>query len=280
MRIIFWGARGAFPVCGPEFARYGGDTTCVEVRDPVSGYRIIIDAGSGIRKLGRLLVREKASSADLLFTHTHWDHILGLPLFQPLYQAGFTVNLYGRPGLQGNLHKLVLQNLLRAPHFPVGLNELGARVIYQEVGAGFQLNSFHLKTMPISHPNLGQGFRIRLGDRGLVFLTDNELGYRHRGGGSFEEYVRFARGADLLIHDSQYTRQEYPGKRTWGHSTYQDALELAHESGVKRLGFFHHDPCRSDSQIDSLVQNACLKVRKRSQALECFAVHQGLEMEI
>ncbi len=275
MEITFWGVRGAVPICGREFERYGGETTCLEVKDPGSGHRVILDTGTGAKKLGDSLLEEQVSRVDLLYTHTHWDHIMGIPMFRPLYQPGFGINLYGRPQFQGNLYKLVFRNLLRAPHFPVSVKALPCCISYLEVPARFQLGNFDIETIPLSHPNLGQGFKIRLHGATFVFLTDNELRYRHRGGKDFQDYARFAWGADLLVHDSEYTRQRYAETRGWGHSTWQDALELASEAGVKRLGLFHHNQSRTDEQLDKLGWEVREQVDKQGLALECFALSQG-----
>ncbi len=274
MEITFWGTRGSIPVCGPEYVRYGGETACVEVRNDKGG-RIILDAGTGIRRLGASLLKEQALQADLFFTHTHWDHIMGLPFFQPLYQTGFRINLYGQPRLQGDIHKLVFKDLLRPPHFPVPYNQVMSGINYQEFQGGLEVQGFYLETIALSHPNLGQGFRISSQGRTFVFLTDNELGHCHRGGASFEEYARFAGGADLLVHDSEFTLEEYPPKKTWGHSTNMHALELAAKSGAKRLGLFHHNQGRSDDGVEAMLQETAREIDRKKLALECFGVFQG-----
>ncbi|WP_291319951.1 MBL fold metallo-hydrolase [Desulfonatronospira sp.] len=274
MEIVFWGARGSVPVSGPEYVRFGGETACVEIRNDHGG-RIILDAGTGIRRLGSVLRREQAVQADLFFTHTHWDHILGLPFFQPLFQPGFRLNLYGRPRLQGDIYKLVFRDLFRPPHFPVPYSRLILDINYQEFQGSLEVQGFNLETIALSHPNLGQGFRISSDGRTFVLLTDNELGYFHRGAASFEEYVRFARGADLLVHDSEFTPAEYMSKTGWGHSTYMQAIELAAASRVKRLGLFHHNQDRNDDGIDHIVQDCAGEIAGKGLALECFAVFQG-----
>ncbi|EFI33785.1 metal-dependent hydrolase [Desulfonatronospira thiodismutans ASO3-1] len=274
MEIVFWGARGSIPVCGPEYVRYGGETTCVEVRNDQGG-RIILDAGTGIRRLGAVLLKEQALKTDLFFTHTHWDHIMGLPFFQPLYQPGFSINLYGQPRLQGDIHRLVFKDLFRPPHFPVPYSRVMSQINYQEFQGGVEVQGFYLETIALSHPNLGQGFRISSSGRTFVFLTDNELGYCHRGGASFEEYVRFARDADLLVHDSEFTPEEYRQKTGWGHSTCMQAMELAAASRVKRLGLFHHNQDRNDDGVDQMVQDCAGEISGKGLALECFGVFQG-----
>ncbi len=280
MRIICWGTRGSAPVCGPEFIKYGGETSCLEVRDSESGQRLIIDSGTGIRKLGDLFIREEVPETDLLFTHFHWDHIMGLPLFRPLFSEAFRINLYGHPGVYGNTFKLVFKNIFRPPHFPVRVTKLAAGIEYREVQSRFDIGGFHLEAIPLSHPDRGLGYKISLQNKTLVFLTDNELGHRHRGGKSFKDYVRFAAGADLLIHDSEYLPEEYTEKVKWGHSTYLQAMELAFEAGISRVGFYHHNQYRTDRDMDLLVEEARLTAKNRFPALHCFAVEQGREIEL
>ncbi len=222
-----------------------------------------------------MLLQEESAQADIFFTHTHWDHIMGLPFFQPLYQPGFSINLYGQPRLQGDIHKLVFKELFRPPHFPVQYSRVMSDVNYQEFQGRLEVQGFCLETISLSHPNLGQGFRISSSGRTFVFLTDNELGHFHRGRASFEEYVRFARDADLLVHDSEFTPAEYRKKKGWGHSTCMQAMELAAASRVKRLGLFHHNQDRNDEGVDLMVQQCVEEITGKQLALECFGVFQG-----
>lgn len=274
MKIRCWGARGSIPVSGPEYAKYGGDTTCLEIRTGKNDEVVIVDAGSGIRRLANSMLADKRLEFTFLFTHVHWDHILGFPFFKPIYLEKARLNIYGCPHLQGNMETL-LSRTMDAPYFPVPYEVVRARLDYhQDCPEVLDIDGMSVKTIPLSHPNKGRGFRFEENGRSFVFLTDNELDHTHRGGGSFEEYVEFCRDADLLFHDAEYTLEEYPQKTTWGHSTYIRALDLALEAGVKRFGLFHHNQDRPDPEIDAMVEHCRSIVRDRGSSLECFGVTQ------
>jgi phosphoribosyl 1,2-cyclic phosphodiesterase len=276
MIIRSWGARGSIAVSGPGYVRYGGDTACLEVRTR-NDQIIIVDAGSGIRRLGNRLRAEKRSSFNLFFTHSHWDHILGFPFFKPIYDPKTRIELYGCPMTNGDMVRL-LAGVMKPPHFPVPYGEIEATVNYQGVCAeNLLIDSVSIRAIPLSHPNLGAGFRFDEGDRSLVFLTDNELGHHHRGGRSFEEYAEFARGADVLIHDAEYTPEEYGRTRSWGHSCHTDALRLALAAGVRSFGLYHHNQDREDDGVDAMVADCQRLAREAGSDLTVFGVTQDSE---
>jgi phosphoribosyl 1,2-cyclic phosphodiesterase len=234
MLIRCYGARGSIPVSGPEYDRYGGDTTCLEVRSR-NDEVIVIDAGSGIRRLGNRLLAEGRRDFQFIFTHSHWDHILGFPFFKPLYDPRTTIHITGCPTAQGNIRTLISRTM-DFPFYPVPFDRLTSRVEYSgECALAFRIDTIDISYIPLCHPNLGQGYRLEEAGKSFVFLTDNELSYPHRGGRSFEEYAAFARGADLLVHDAEYTPEEYEHRRGWGHSHYVEALELANRGRGKRF---------------------------------------------
>ena len=279
MLIRCWGARGSIPVSGAEYERYGGDTTCIEIRtrnDEV----IVIDAGSGIRRLGNRLIREKRHSFHMLFTHAHWDHILGFPFFKPVYTRESSIRIFGcsytRETIQG-----LLSRTMQSPYFPFEFADLQADLSYQEIcGESFPIHSVTVTPIPLSHPNRGMGYKFQEDGQSFVFLTDNELGYKHLGGLDFQDYVEHCRGADLLIHDAEFTSEEYPSTRSWGHSIVPDALKLATEAGVKRFGIFHHNQERVDEKIDQIVEDCRRIIRDRGVAMECFALTQETEIQL
>lgn len=279
MWIRFWGARGSVPVSGREYLRYGGDTTCIELRS-AGGELIILDAGTGMRGLGNRLVANGPVEVNLLFTHAHWDHLLGLPFFKPLYDAACRLRVFGCPCSQESIQELI-SGAMEPPNFPVRLSDAKAEVSFHDhCGGSFLLGGVLVTPILLSHTNPGLGYRFEEAGRCLVVLTDNELRYQHPEGKTFAEYVEFCRGADLLIHDAQYTPGEYERKRRWGHSTYRDAVDLALEANVKALGLCHHDQDRTDADIDEIVET-CRELLARERAgLECFAVRQGMEREI
>ncbi|MCC6346446.1 MAG: MBL fold metallo-hydrolase [Nitrospirales bacterium] len=274
-----WGARGSIPVSGPEYLRYGGDTPCIEIRTK-NDEIIIVDAGTGIRRLGDRLLREDRFHFAMVFTHSHWDHILGFPFFKPIYSPKTRIHLFGCPTAQGAIRQL-LSDVMSPPHFPVRFDEIKADIAYQGACGGFfSLDAVTVASIPLSHPNRGLGFRFTEDGKSLVFLTDNELAYRHPGGRTREEYREFSQGADLLIHDAEYTDEEYRKTEAWGHSRYRDALHLALEAGVKRFGLYHHNQERSDDALDAIVDECRRIIVEKGAEMECFALTQETEIAL
>lgn len=254
MLIRCWGARGSIPVSGRTYDVFGGDTTCLEIRT-ADDRVLIVDAGSGIRRLGNRLVAEGRTALTMLFTHSHWDHILGFPFFKPIYNPKTRIDIYGCPMAQGNMEKL-LARTMSAPYFPVPYSGLGAAIDHKGVCMDeLVLGDLHVTSIPLSHPNMGLGYRFEESGKSLVFLTDNELSFPHRGGRSFDEYASFAKDADLLLHDAEYTPADYEHTRGWGHSLYSDALDLALAAGVRRFGLFHHNQDRPDADVEAMVED-------------------------
>lgn len=277
MYIKFWGARGAIPVSGPEFLKYGGDTTCVELRSQ-KGDIVIIDAGTGIRRLGYKLENEYTREINWLFTHSHLDHVIGFPFFRPLYYPKYRINFYAYQKIQGNILQQ-MSHLMQPPQFPITPDNLRADLKYREVTQnGLRLNSFLIEAISLSHPNNSLGFKFREGYKTLVFITDNELGYTHKGSVSMQEYIDFCADADILIHDAECTDAEYQKTYTWGHSTFQQALNLALQANVRQLGFFHHNWNRTDLDLDNNVENCNKYLSERHEDLTCFAVRQEQDM--
>lgn len=279
MLVRCWGTRGSIPVSGPEFLKYGGDTTCLEIRTR-SGEVVIVDAGSGIRRLGNLLVKEQLWRYALVFTHSHWDHLAGFPFFKPIYHDGAHIDVYGCSFAQESVRSM-LSKTMRPPHFPVNFSDLRAELRYFGIcGEPFRIGALEVSSIPLSHPNQGVGLRFTEGGRSVVFLTDNELGHCHPGGLGFREYRDFAQGADLLIHDAEFTPQEYRRVRTWGHSTYTDALRLAMDAGVSRFWLTHHNQERTDAQVDAMVAQCRAAITNAGVSLECDAATYTTELEL
>lgn len=277
MIIRCWGARGSIPVSGKEYLKYGGDTTCIEIRTS-DGDIIIIDAGSGIRRLGNALLKEGKYEYSIFFTHGHWDHLLGFPFFKPIYRHDVKIGMYGCYSAQMTLKEIV-SRVMAPPHFPVDYEDIHCTLTYHESCHGnYEIKSLKIASIPISHPNQGLGYRFEENGKVFVFLTDNELSYTHPGGLSFSHYVEFCKGADFLIHDSEFTDGDY--KRTWGHSTFKEALDLSMEAGVKTLGLFHHNQERTDEEIDAIVAESEQLIKSRGVALRCIAIQQGFEIEL
>jgi phosphoribosyl 1,2-cyclic phosphodiesterase len=279
MKIKFWGARGSIPVSGRQYLKYGGATTCVELRSP-KGEIIIIDAGSGIRPLGKELIRNGHHRFNMLFTHSHWDHVLGFPFFEPIYNSKTRISVMGCSFTSDPVREIIAKTM-QPPGFPVKFEEIAARFEFGSLCAG-GCSIAGLKVTPIelSHPNQGLGFKFCSGRSSFVFLTDNELGYHHPGGRTFSDYGEFCRGADLLVHDANYTPAEYARRRTWGHSTWEQALELALEAGVRALGLFHHDQERTDAEVDRILAACSARAKKSGSRLKCCAVKEGQEIRL
>lgn len=277
MLIRCWGARGSIPVSGAGYLRYGGDTPCVEIRTR-QGEVVVIDAGSGIRRLGNRLIEEKRDAFTMIFTHAHWDHIMGFPFFKPIYRASTRIRFYGCPSTQESVQGIIA-SIMAPPNFPVPFADITARIHYEaSCSLTVEMGGLTVSSIPLSHPNEGMGYRFEENGRSFVFLTDNELTYRHPGGLDYEAYRDFCRGADLLIHDAEYLPEEYEQTRTWGHSVYTDALRLALDAGVARLGLYHHNQDRTDEGIEAIVADC--RQRAAGRPLECFAVSQDMEVPL
>ncbi len=279
MIVRCWGARGSIPVSGEEYLRFGGDTTCIEIRTKDDEI-IIIDAGSGIRKLGNKLLEEKQQKYSMIFTHAHWDHILGFPFFKLIYSKGTHIDMFGCAFAQESIEKIIFKTM-EPPNFPVNFQDIKAEIVYYGACKGiFSINSVIITPIPLSHPNQGLGFKFVEDDKSFVFMTDNELSFKHPGGLDYQDYLEFSSNADLLIHDAEFTDEEYKTRKAWGHSCYRDALRLALEAKVKRFGLFHHNQDRTDTTLEEMVKDCQRTIENNKASLECFAVYEGMEIKL
>jgi phosphoribosyl 1,2-cyclic phosphodiesterase len=270
MHISCWGSRGSIPVSGKEFTKYGGDTTCVEIRTS-SDDIIIVDAGTGIRRLGNHLVNEKRFNYNIIFTHAHWDHMIGFPAFKPLFMNNIELKVYRCP-FPGKFIENMLATVMRPPNFPVRYSDVRAEIHYVDsCPATFQIGSVTVESIPLNHPDGGCGYKFTEDGRSFVFLTDNELDYAHPGSLTRKDYLEFCRDADLLFHDAEYTPEEYRTKRGWGHSLYTDVVNLAMEANVKNLGLFHINSERTDEDMDRIVDQCRTIIAQNQSSLNCFA---------
>jgi phosphoribosyl 1,2-cyclic phosphodiesterase len=305
MNIKFWGVRGSIPSPGPDFVKYGGNTLCVELRFEDLNRLIIIDAGSGLRLLGSQLMGKKVSAEppriDIFLTHTHLDHILGFPFFAPIFRPGTRLKVHGPVTWEEDSLKKVLGEQLSYHYFPVRQAELAANIDYINLKEGsFDLgDGIHLITKYLNHPLLCLGFRFEY--RGKIcctaydtepfqnlFISDPhdpafDASMAHEGGAAARDENRrleeFFAHADLLIHDAQFTQQEYDAsKRGWGHSPIEYAIKSAMRSQAKRLALFHHDPMRTDAQLDALAKRHAKSQDKDST--EVFFAREGMQVEI
>ena len=269
MRIKFWGVRGSTPTPQPENLRYGGNTSCVEVRFGDSLF--IFDCGTGFRSLGQQLRREfdsRTISARIFVSHFHWDHIQGIPFFGPLYDKPENHFIFHSSSRTRSL-KRVMEEQMASPYFPVDLNEMKAKREFHELDEGrISLDDVTVQAAWLNHPQGCMGFRLESKQGVVVYATDNETG-----DAKFDKSVRkLASGADVLIYDAQYLPEEYEArKRGWGHSHWREAINIVMESGAKELILFHHDPDHDDNCIDKAVREArnyYAKVRGASEGME------------
>jgi phosphoribosyl 1,2-cyclic phosphodiesterase len=279
MHIKCWGSRGSTPVSGKNYLKYGGDTTCLEIRTQ-SDDIIIVDAGTGIRRLGNQLVSENRYDYNFIFTHAHWDHLMGFPFFKPLYSPRARLKMHRCP-FHSKFVETVLSKVMAPPNFPVRYSDLKAQLLYEDAcPQTFEIGTVTITPIPLSHPNGGSGYKFTENGKSFVFLTDNELGFIHPGGRSREAYLEFSAGADLLIHDGEYTPSEYERQNEWGHTTYVDALDLGLKAGVAQLGLFHTNQERFDLEVDMIVEDCRHRVAEAGSDMDCFAVSSDMAFDL
>ncbi len=280
MRVTFWGVRGSIPTPGPETVAIGGNTSCVEIR--AGNTLLIFDGGTGLRLLGKNLVAQMPLDAHIFFSHVHWDHIQGFPFFDPAFVPGNTIHLYGGNNVSRTLEE-TLAGQMDHPSFPVHLTDMGAKMTFNDMfeGQARELPTGDGKTVRITagrgnHPNGVWAYRVEHDGRSVVYATDTE------------HYAivdprlkRLAQGADVLIHDAQYTPEEYAGtsgrggpKTGWGHSTFTEAARLAAAAGVQKLILFHHDPMQNDVAVREK------ETRAREIFANSIAAYEGLAFDV
>lgn len=283
--ITFWGTRGSIPTPGPQTARYGGNTACVAVAGRKDEL-VILDAGSGIRPLGRELRREAGGmSADILVSHTHWDHIQGLPFFQPLNVKGNSVRIYGS-AQEGVGLESILDRQMDPMVFPIPLRALAAELTVTEINGGaFEVDGFRVETYRLRHPGTTLGYKLVpvRGGPSMAYVTDNELG----SGGNYpvpsdwrEGLVAFLGGVDTLIHDGMYSDELMQQRSGWGHSTPREAVTLAGEARVRHLLLFHHEPEHDDAAIDRLLLRARHDAKDLAPGLTVDAASEGMQLHL
>jgi len=277
LSVKFWGTRGSVPTPGSGTNKYGGNTACVEVRWD-GNKRIIFDAGTGIRSLGELLAKDgQPDRCDIILSHLHWDHIQGLPFFIPLFIPDAEIHIWGGEGKGVNLDRM-MDHQLHSAFFPVGRSQLSANILFHLVTQEpFDVNGAKLTTARINHPGGGFAYRLETGGKSVVYATDREADSieNHSGELLEPELLELARGADLLIHDAQYSDEEYQRyRRGWGHTSFSDAIRIAREAGVKRLALFHHDP----SHTDDFLAREEVRLQCESSDFIVFAAAEGLEI--
>ncbi len=289
MRVCFWGTRGSIPKPGPTTLRYGGNTSCVEV-STADGTRVLLDCGTGAYALGRALAEEPTPMhGHILIGHTHWDHIQGFPFFAPLFVPGNVWDIYA-PGGHGRQLEGSLAGQMAYEYFPITLEGLNAEVRLHDLKEGvFELGSICVTTQYLNHPALTLGYRLEADGATLVYATDYEPHALHPLGAppgttpvhhEDRRHIRFLEGADLVIHDAQYTLEEFPAKAGWGHTPIERAVDYALLAHAKQLALFHHDPERPDEAVDWLCEKARGYAAIDKSALHVFAAAEGQVIEL
>lgn len=291
MRLCFWGTRGSIATPGPSTIRYGGNTSCVELVTK-AGQRFIFDSGTGARPLGLDLMANapKPIGATLLLSHTHWDHIQGFPFFIPLFIPGNRFTVCGPLGANSSLPE-VLSGQMEFTYFPVELSQLGASISYRDLTEGvYDLDGVRVSTQLLNHPATALGYKIEADGVSILYLCDHEPYWEnlwrseatpgkldsilHEGD---RRHAAFMQGADVIIHDSQYTPEEYPAKKNWGHSTYSYVAKIAAAAGVKRVFLTHHDPTHDDAFLDRIEAEAREVAASLGSPLEISCAREGFE---
>lgn len=305
MKVRFWGVRGSIPVPGPQTNRYGGNTSCVEVR-PKGASPIVIDAGTGIRRLGKELMTSEFGDghgvAHLLISHTHWDHIQGLPFFSPLYQDGNLLHLFARQRDDTHL-RAVFESQTEDPYFPVPMKSMKADIRFHELveGQQFQIGKAKIGCTRLNHPWIAMAYRIDADGASVVYASDTapftDILLEHefiakppvlgepldpadaaKLRAMREGLVELSQGVDLLIYDTQFTPEEYRSQPHWGHSTPDDAVSIARAANVKTLALYHHAPTRTDDQQDAILEQ--YRTTLIGESFDIIAAYEGMELTL
>jgi phosphoribosyl 1,2-cyclic phosphodiesterase len=297
MKFKFWGVRGSIPSPGPRTARYGGNTTCIEVRSD-DDTLIVIDGGTGIFALAQSLIAQKKVpvQANIFITHSHWDHIHGLPFFTPLFIKGSRVRLHGATDPDtGNGIEHVMGVQLQNSYFPVSETQMDATIEYRTLGLGeaIMVGDARVSNVVMNHPVIDLGYRIECNGKSVFFTGDHEPHYNiypedHPDHASYQQHIAerahaiedMVRGVTALIVDCSYTREEYPAKQGWGHGTFDSALAMAIKAGAKQLYCTHHEPTRSDDELEAVLAEVMARHAPLPEGLQVFLAYEGMEVEL
>jgi phosphoribosyl 1,2-cyclic phosphodiesterase len=295
MKVKFWGVRGSIPSPGPHTVRYGGNTTCIEVRTD-GGDLIVLDGGTGIFPLAQTLLKELPVTAHIFNTHSHWDHIQGLPFFIPIFIPGNKLFLYGAfDPISGEGPERIMNVQMQYSFFPVREVEMKSRIEYVIAMPHEPIKVGHTTVTPtmLNHPVVDLGYRVESNGKSVFFTGDHEPYFNiyDEGDEGYAEYeqliteqrqsvVNAIKGVDVLIADSAYTREEYPSKKGWGHGTFDSCIELARDAGVKILYCTHHEPTRSDDELERVFAEAVSRHPDVAAKIDIRLAREGDEIEI
>ncbi len=289
--VRFWGTRGSIPTPGHKTKRYGGNTSCVEIR--LGDQLFVCDGGTGLRELGLdLLSRgQPALECHMFFSHMHWDHIQGFPFFVPAYAGNNKLYVYEVAAGDDRVQRL-LHGQMRSEYFPVSFSDLGAEIVGRHFESSeTSVGKVRVRCIEQTHPGRSFAYSFEIDGVKIVYATDNELDLTIKNREESErdpgllrklpdEFVEFARGADLLISDGQYTDEEYPKKVGWGHARANTVVDLAMQAGVKQCAIFHHDPLHTDALVDDKIKLAKKRVEAAGKSVQIFGAREGLELKL
>lgn len=298
MKLKFWGTRGSLPTPGKHTVRYGGNTPCIEVRLD-DNKLIILDAGTGIRNLGKALIQKNETlQAFLLISHPHLDHIQGFPFFDPIYHDGHELTIVGAETDKVTLRKMIA-DLMNKVYFPIHMDDLKANIHFRSVKEEeFPVFDAHVQTMFVNHPSFSIGYRVTYKGKSFVYISDNEPfdktmvsmsnnlepwvreKYASAKGDPNQRVFDFAQNADVLIHDTTYTPEEYGDHKGWGHSHFLFTIDVANKSNVKKLVLFHHDPAHNDETVEDIERRCKQEITTKRYTFDCVAAAEGMILEI
>jgi phosphoribosyl 1,2-cyclic phosphodiesterase len=279
IHVDFWGVRGSVPSPGPTTNRYGGNTSCVSIT--ADNKILILDAGTGIRNLGSAIIGQPELEIFVVVTHSHWDHIQGFPFFTPIYQPNRPVHMFP------TLHKknVVLASLIDqmdGAHFPITPDQVPSNFNFvTENPLEFLANNgFQLELVPMNHPGKAFGYKITIDDKIICYFTDNEIDPPYEKSIELDELTNQCKNADILIHDAQYIEADMPLKHGWGHSLISQVTKLGESAEVKNLVYYHHDPERSDDDIDAELEKASKALKENGSSVIPYFAHEGLRFTL
>ncbi len=278
MLVTFYGVRGSIAAPGPKTIKYGGNTSCVHVRLN-TGNNVIFDAGTGIRELGIRMVQNDEPLL-LLLSHGHWDHIQGYPFFGPIYQPSREIRVCQGVDTNEVALKAILEQM-DGSNFPVHSEDLPSKITtVQEVDDYLNAQSFHTVRKHLNHPGGGNAYRIEEDGVSIAYITDNELDPPNAPQTTYAEWVDFCQGVDLLIHDAQYIEKDMPAKHGWGHSLISQVRQLAVDAQVKNLAMYHHDPERTDSELDEIAIESANFFKSKNSVIGSYIAAEGLVFDL
>ena len=279
IHVDFWGVRGSVPSPGPTTARYGGNTSCVSIT--VDNKILILDAGTGIRNLGSAIIGQPELEIFVVVTHSHWDHIQGFPFFTPIYQPNRPVHMFP------TLHKknVVLSSLIDqmdGAHFPITPDQVPSNFnfVTENPLEFLENNGFHMELVPMNHPGKAFGYKIKIDDKIICYFTDNEIDPPYEKSIELDVLTEQCRNVDILIHDAQYIEADMPLKHGWGHSLISQVTKLGESAEVKNLVYYHHDPERSDDEIDAELEIASKTLKESGSSVHPYFAYEGLKLSI